>query len=185
MWVVVFFECVGLGCGRCGAGVWVVPGAHRQDARPVPVGDQGRGAMHWLPSSRRARRLEAMRPGVCLFLCMSVGGRGWSGRGGWWWVRAGVCSAFGVGVALVWGGWFAGGFALVLVALLGALVAVAGLGAAGVRLRPRRRKVVAAILGHHAQLVACGLTNVGGGGASRASGGGTAWRPGRGALGTA
>ena len=36
------FERVGPGCDRCGAGVWVVPGAHRQNARPVPVGDQGR-----------------------------------------------------------------------------------------------------------------------------------------------
>ena len=36
------FEYGGPCCGRCGAGVWVVPGAHRQNARPVPVGDQGR-----------------------------------------------------------------------------------------------------------------------------------------------
>ena len=38
-----------------------------------------------------------------------------------------------------WGGAFAGGFALVLVALLGAFVAVAGLLATVVQLRPRRR----------------------------------------------
>ena len=36
------FEYGGPCCDRCGAGVWVVPGAHRQNARPVPVGDQGR-----------------------------------------------------------------------------------------------------------------------------------------------
>ena len=46
-----------------------------------------------------------------------------------------------------WGGAFAGGFALVLVALLGAFVAVAGLLATVVQLRPRRRRVVAAVLG--------------------------------------
>ena len=36
------FEYGGPCCDRCGAGVWVVPGAHRQNARPVPVGDQPR-----------------------------------------------------------------------------------------------------------------------------------------------
>ena len=36
------FEYGGPGCDRCGAGVWVVPGAHRQSAWPVPIGDQGR-----------------------------------------------------------------------------------------------------------------------------------------------
>ena len=36
------FEYGGPCCDRCGAGVWVVPGAHRQNTRPVPVGDQGR-----------------------------------------------------------------------------------------------------------------------------------------------
>ena len=46
-----------------------------------------------------------------------------------------------------WGGAFAGGFALVRVALLGAFVAVAGLLATVVQLRPRRRRVVAAVLG--------------------------------------
>ena len=46
-----------------------------------------------------------------------------------------------------WGGAFAGGFALVLVAFAGAFVAVAGLLATVVQLRPRRRRVVAAVLG--------------------------------------
>ena len=36
------FEYGGPGCDWCGAGVWVVPGAHRQSAWPVPIGDQGR-----------------------------------------------------------------------------------------------------------------------------------------------
>ena len=107
-----------------------MPGAHRQDARPVPVGDQGQGAMRWLPSSRRVRRLEAMRPGACRFFCvcgLEVGGdpvgvgSGELGEG---------LFPVGGGLALDeagWGGAFAGGFALVLVAFAGALVAVAGL----------------------------------------------------------
>ncbi len=52
------FECVGPGCGRCGAGVWVVPGAHHQDARPVPVGDQERDQ-----AQRRRRRVLQGRGG--------------------------------------------------------------------------------------------------------------------------
>ena len=93
------------------------------------------------------------------------------------WARA--CFAVGGELALDetgWGGAFAGGFALVLVAFAGAFVAVAGLLATVVQLRPRRRRVVAAVLGHLAQLVVQGLNSVGGGGTSRASGGGTTRR---------
>ena len=94
------------------------------------------------------------------------------------WARA--CFAVGGELALDetgWGGAFAGGFALVLVALLGAFVAVAGPLATVVQLRPRRRRVVTAVLGRPAQLVARGLNSVGGGGTSRASGGGATRRP--------
>ena len=144
--------------------------------------------MRWLPSSPRARRLEAMRPGACRFFCvcgLEVGG-GPVGVGGGGFVlgfvlRLVVWPWCGAG----WGGWSAGGFALSFATLLGALVAVAGLVAAVVRLRSCRRRVVAAALGHLAQLVARGLDRVGGGGASGAGGEARRGAPWVGALGMA
>ena len=102
------------------------------------------------PSTVRARLRVAATFRACQFFCvcgLEVGGDPVGVGGG----ELGE-GLFPVGGELAldetgWGGAFAGGFALVLVALLGALVAVAGPLATVVQLRPRRRRVVTAVLG--------------------------------------